>query len=210
MLNLAKDLINLSKFCADQDLVPATSGNFSARISAQEVLITASGKDKANLTEADFLIVDLAGKIQSAGSAAAQESLKPSAETLLHTGLYEIFPAVKYVAHYHSTNSAIIARILYARAKKALILDDFELLKAFTGVSSHDHQEIIPIFANTQDIAKLAEQTKNVLNPDSHAYLIAGHGTYIWAESLSALTRQIEALEALIKCYILEMQLTKL
>ena len=54
--------------------VPATSGNFSARLNANSAIVTASGKHKGQLSPTDFIAVDLTGKAISDG--------KPSAETI--------------------------------------------------------------------------------------------------------------------------------
>ena len=42
---------------------PATSSNFSERIDDRHVAITVSGRDKGKLTERDFLLVDLDGRV---------------------------------------------------------------------------------------------------------------------------------------------------
>src|SRR4051812_10585059 len=71
--------------------VPATSGNFSARIDESTIAITRSGTDKGALARADVLIVDLDAPDPRA-----------SAEAPLHYALYRDLPQVNAVFHIHS------------------------------------------------------------------------------------------------------------
>ena len=143
--SIKQDLIKVAHFCATRGLVPATSGNFSARIASREILITVSGKDKAGLTEADLMLIDSLGR-------AKESSLKPSAESLLHTQIYRVFSNAQFIAHFHSSSSAVLSKVLLKRGIKLVKLEGFELLKALSGVDTHDHTEILPIFPNNQDI----------------------------------------------------------
>ena len=248
--SIKQDLIQVAHFCAVKGLVPATSGNFSARLENQEILISVSGKDKATLTEGDLMLVDFLGRAKDSNlkETAAQRavsrltrtndrsvllvhedheddenaengvvppSLKPSAETLLHTQLYKTFPNAKFIAHFHSSSSAVLSKVLLKQGIKVLELEGFELLKALSGVSTHDHTEILPIFPNNQDIEKLADLIQPVLDKFAnsekplHAYLLAGHGLYTWGSTVSETIRHVDALNTLIESYLLEMQLNK-
>src|SRR5262245_26602729 len=70
--------------------VPATSGNFSARINENTIAITRSGTDKGALTRADILIVDLDAPDPRA-----------SAEAPLHYALYRDLPQMNAINHIH-------------------------------------------------------------------------------------------------------------
>ncbi len=180
--------------------VPATSGNFSLRLDDDSALLTASGKHKGQLAPTDFIAVDLDGQPLSDG--------KPSAETLLHTSLYRRFPNLGAVLHCHSPDATLISR-LHAQSGY-IALRDYELLKAFPGIDSHDCAVNIPIFANTQDIAALAIEVDEYLaeRPDCPGYLIQGHGLYCWGNTLEDCMRNLEALEFMLHCE-LEMQRLK-
>lgn len=171
--------------------VPATSGNFSMRLTADSAIVTASGKHKGRLGADDFLAVDLHGRPLGAG--------KPSAETLLHTQLYAWQPWVDTVLHCHSPNATVLSLL---HAGTALELRDYELLKAFRGVVTHATGVSIPIFDNTQDIAALAAQVERYLHahPDCPAYLIRGHGVYCWGADNAECLRHLEALDFLLAC----------
>lgn len=206
--SIKQDLIKVAHFCAMKGLVPATSGNFSARLENREILISVSGKDKATLTEGDLMLVDFLGR-------AKDSNLKPSAETLLHTQIYRTFPNAKFIAHFHSSSSAVLSKVLLKKGIKLVKLEGFELLKALSGVSTHDHTEIVPIFPNNQDIEELADLIQPVIDKLAnsekplHAYLIAGHGLYTWGNTVSETIRHVDALNTLIESYLLETQLNK-
>jgi methylthioribulose-1-phosphate dehydratase len=222
--SIKQDLIQVAHFCAVKGLVPATSGNFSARLENREILISVSGKDKATLAEGDLMLVDFLGRAkasnlkeddENAENGVVQPSLKPSAETLLHTQLYRTFPNAKFIAHFHSSSSAVLSKVLLKQGIKALKLEGFELLKALSGVQTHEYTEILPIFPNNQDIEELADLIQPVLDKLAnsekplHAYLLAGHGLYTWGSTVSETIRHVDALNTLIESYLLEMQLNK-
>lgn len=172
--------------------LPATSGNLSMRLSQTRVLVTASGRHKGRLREDDFLVVDLDGQPISPG--------RPSAETLLHTQLYALLPTVDTVLHCHSPTATVLSRRL-ADAQQ-VILSDYELLKAFPGISTHATRVEIPIFDNDQDIPRLAAAVEPYLraSPKCPAYLIRSHGLYVWGDSATSCQRHLEALEFLLQC----------
>ena len=80
--------------------------------------------------------------------------------------------------------------------------EDYELQKAFSGVSTHESRVLVPIFDNDQDIARLAAKVQPWLeaHPDCVGYLIRGHGLYTWGARMSDALRQIEAFEFLFEC----------
>ena len=59
---LSQALIGAGQLFHARGWVPATGGNFSARLGGDRMLITASGCHKGELAEADFLVADLDGK----------------------------------------------------------------------------------------------------------------------------------------------------
>ena len=171
---------------------PATSSNFSRRMDGQHVAITVSGRDKGKLTESDIMVVDLDG------NPVATEQ-KSSAETLLHTQLYKRFEDVGCVLHTHSHNQTVASR-LYAGTGH-VHLEGYELLKAFSGNTTHDIEIDIPVFANTQDMHTLAAQVDALLDRQPlWGYLIDGHGLYAWGRDMAEARRHLEAFEFLLGC----------
>ena len=187
----ADALIEAGRILHDRGWVPATSGNFSSRLDEQEMAITVSGWHKGELSRDGIMRADMAG-----GS--LDEGKRPSAETLLHCQLYQRFPEVGAVLHTHSMNATLISRL----HSDELVLQDYELLKAFSGVTSHEHNITIPIFPNDQDIPRLVEKVEKYMDshPPIHGYLIAGHGLYTWGTDVKVTLRHLEAFEFLFAC----------
>ncbi|HYQ37569.1 MAG TPA: methylthioribulose 1-phosphate dehydratase [Pseudomonas sp.] len=189
---LTRQIIDAGRFLYGRGWSPATSSNYSVRLDAERALLTVSGKHKGQLTEDDVLATDLAGNSLEPGK-------KPSAETLLHTQLYAWRAGIGAVLHTHSVNATVLSRLT---AGDRLLLEDYELQKAFAGVTTHEGQVVVPIFDNDQDIARLAGQVQQWLDahPDCVGYLIRGHGLYTWGPQMSDALRQIEAFEFLFEC----------
>lgn len=188
---IASSLAETSRWIYAQGWSPATSSNFSQRVDDAVVAITVSGKHKGRLSADDIMRVDLDG--------AALDNKKPSAETLLHTTLYKRDSSIGAVLHTHSLYASLLSMQLQAAGERQLIIEGLELLKAFDGYSSHEQCMSIPVFANTQDIAALAEEVEVYMQAaeQGHAYLIAGHGVYTWGKTMADCLRHLEALEYL-------------
>jgi len=189
-LAAAQQLIAAGRFIDSKGWVPATSGNFSARLPDGTIAITVSGKHKGHLHVDDIMLID--------ADANSLDGKKPSAETLLHTSLYKRFPAVQSVLHPHSLNATLISRLY----KTEIALENYELLKAFNGIVTHESRIVVPIFANDQNIPHLAGQVEAYLDrhADCYAYIIAGHGLYTWGASVQETLRYLEALDFLFAC----------
>jgi methylthioribulose-1-phosphate dehydratase len=190
--HLAQQIIDAGRFLYERGWSPATSSNYSARLSPSEALLTVSGKHKGQLGLDDVLVTDMQGRSLEAAK-------KPSAETLLHTQLYNWKAEIGAVLHTHSVNATVLSRLSLS---DSLVFADYELQKAFAGISSHESQVEVPIFDNDQDIARLAAKVQPWLDqhPDCVGYLIRGHGLYTWGAQMSDALRQIEAFEFLFEC----------
>ena len=189
-LNAAQQLIDAGRFINTKGWVPATSGNFSARLPDGNIAITVSGKHKGQLTVDDIMLID--------AEANSLDGKKPSAETMLHTSLYKHFPDIQSILHPHSLNATLISRLF----KSEVVLEDYELLKALNGINTHEVKVIVPIFANDQNIPRLANLVEQYLERNSgcYAYIIAGHGLYTWGVSVQETLRHLEALDFLFEC----------
>lgn len=186
----AQALIRVGREAFQRGWVPATSGNFSARLGDGKIAITVSGRHKGYLSINDIMRVDREG--------AALDDKTPSAETLLHISLYRRYPDVQSVLHTHSVNATVLSKL----SDQELVIDDMEVLKAFSDINTHSARIVVPVFANDQDIGRLAAGVERYL--DNHGripgYLIAGHGLYTWGESVSDSMRHLEAFEFLFEC----------
>ena len=189
----ADAIVQAGRFLYQQGWSPATSSNYSARIDAEHIAITVSGRHKGQLGAGDVMVGDLAGR-------PVQSDCRSSAETRLHTVLYEVFPEVGAVLHTHSVKATVLSRLL--EPGQPLALEGYELQKAFTGVETHESVLTVPVFDNTQDIDALAEQTREWFreHPEQPGYLIRGHGLYTWGKTMADCLRHVEAFEFLFEC----------
>jgi methylthioribulose-1-phosphate dehydratase len=185
----AQALCDYGRILYSRGWSPATSSNYSVRLNEQCCALTSSGKHKGELTPADILVVDWNGYALTPG--------KPSAETLLHTQLYERDPAIGAVLHTHSPVAVVLSQIW---PQDQLQLNGWELQKAFAGETTHEDTISFPLFANDQDIARLAALVEQHMSTQGqgHAYLIRGHGVYTWGKDLAECFRHLEALENLL------------
>ena len=189
---VARDIVANVRELSIAGWTPATSSNFSCRLDDRHAAITISGLDKGRLTEADIMVVDFDGN-------AVGSEHRPSAETLLHVQLYKRFPQIGCVLHTHSLAQTVASR-LYAGAGH-VHLEGYELLKAFSGNTTHATWIDIPVLPNTQDMHTLAAQVDALLDQQClWGYLIDGHGLYAWGRDMAETRRHLDAFEFLLKC----------
>jgi methylthioribulose-1-phosphate dehydratase len=183
-------LIDAGRQLYAQGMVPATSGNLSARLDNGHFAITVSGRHKGKLTHSDIMEVDEQGQ--------SLDDRQPSAETLLHLQIYSQFSEVRVALHPHSVNATVLSRL----CGDTLVLQDYEILKAFPGIDSHEGEVQVPVFENDQNIARLADKVAARLVGLKlvHGYLIRGHGFYTWGISMEDALRHVEAFEFMFDC----------
>ena len=195
---LVSDLIATGRDFHTRGWSLATSSNYSAVVQREplRLLLTASGFDKGRLTPGQFVVVDGDGRRLS------ESQPKPSAETRLHTVLARSAGAGA-VLHTHS----VWATVLSERHASAGVLEigGYEMIKAFSGITTHEDRVRIAIVPNTQDIDGLAVRIETRLkagDPDlRHAFLMAGHGLYTWGRDIAEARRHVEACEFLFEVY---------
>lgn len=182
-------LIDVGRRLDARGWVAATGGNLSARLDDGSVAITVSGRHKGDLVPADIMRVDMKGR--------ALDGKKPSAETLLHTGLYRLRPDVNAILHSHP-RAGVLCGLMQPGA--AVTLQGYEFLKAFPGVKTHEAAVTLPIHDNTQDMAALQRQVDGwfAANPAAPAvYLVRGHGLTVGAATIDEARYTTEAVEEL-------------
>ena len=184
---LAQQLVDAGRFIDQRGWVPATRGNFSARLPAGRIAITVSGRHKGRLTVEDIMPIDAEGQ--------SLDGRRASAETLLHTAIYRRYPHIHAVLHPHSPGATLLSRL----QRGTLVLENYELLKAFPGIETHEARVTIPIFPNDQDIDRLSNTVDRWIDQhgDIHGYIIESHGFYTWGGSVDEALRHLEALEFL-------------
>lgn len=191
---LAQQLVNAGHVLYAQGMVPATSGNFSARVGPEAIAITVSGTHKGHLDTSDIMVIDNQGN--------SIDGRRSSAETALHTQIYRHLPEAGAVLHHHSPRATLLSQL----AGDRIILSGYELLKAFPGIDTHEATVQVPVFNNDQDIPRLANTVDNYMqsNGDLFGYLIRGHGLYTWADTVERALNHIEAFEFLFRCELMK------
>ncbi|MAR93154.1 MAG: methylthioribulose-1-phosphate dehydratase [Pseudomonadales bacterium] len=189
---LKQNVIDIGRWVDSHHWCPATSGNLSARIDQQRILITVSGQAKGSLTADSLMEVGAEGKPYAAEQ-------RPSAETLLHTLIYGHIPGARYVIHTHSVYGTVFSRVIW---NGEIRFKNYEMQKAFAGVTSHEQEIVVPVYGNNQDMVALARQVNEYLaaGPQCPAFILAGHGVYTWGGSVAEAKRHSEALEFLLEC----------
>ncbi len=196
----AQALIESGAFFHSRGWAPATGGNYSARTN-DGLLLTASGTHKGHLCANDLIATDLAGTPLAA-------TRKTSAETALHVALYAMDSAIGSVLHTHSPQATVLS--LHHAKAGMLRLCNYEMLKAFSGVTTHASALQLAVFANDQNIERLAARViPAIQETDACApgLLIAGHGLYAWGRDIAEARRHVEAFEFLFACELLQAQL---
>lgn len=192
----ARRIVAAGRLLDAQGWVPASAGNLSLRLAPGRIAITRSGVHKGRLAASDIMEVDEQGR-------AADPAQRPSAETLLHALIYRRFADAGAVLHGHSIANTVLSR----HAGEAIELAGYELLKAFPGLPTHEASIALPVFANDQDMPRLAERIAarwQAMNDIPPGFLLAGHGVYVWGRDMEEASIRLEALEFLLQCELAE------
>jgi methylthioribulose-1-phosphate dehydratase len=174
---------------------PATSTNYSFIDEHHQCWVSRSGVNKADFTEQDFMSIDAHG----VGSGMFH-GIKPSDETQIHLWIYQNFPSAKVVLHSHGKYPVLISQF----NENFFAVQGYELQKGFKGCTSHLDSLQIPIVDNHQDMSALcAELDTRRVDILQHCFIIAGHGTYAWGETLFDAQKHLETLDYLCECEFL-------
>jgi methylthioribulose-1-phosphate dehydratase len=193
----ATAIIEAGRVAAARGWVPATSGNFSARIDGRSFAVTRTGVDKGALIDADLLAQPIDAPLLKGSSA----------EAALHLRLYRDAPETGAIFHVHSPAASVIGR---AHARYGAVrIEGWELQKALRGVTTHETVVEVPVFDNDQNVEALAERVAiRLAEPARDAvpapgYVLAGHGLYAWGRDPKDAWRHLEALETLFQQILL-------
>ena len=172
--------------------VAATGGNFSVRYDAQAMVISATGTRKGHMTPEDVLLHAIEGPKQP----------HASAETGLHQRIYTLFADAGAVVHVHAPAGILASLWSHKHGQTTYRLQGYEMLKALRDLTTHETTVDVPVLANSQDIAALADEVERVLHAGSSAavcpaFLLVGHGLTAWGRDAEEAFRHAEALEFL-------------
>jgi methylthioribulose-1-phosphate dehydratase len=196
---LAQELLQAILFFNLKGWSPATSTNYSVRSPKNdEYIISRSGVDKSKFTLNDLILINPKGEVLPPFN---KPAVKSSAETEIHTWLYEKFPEVHCVLHTHSVLGTVLSHTLVK--ENFLEFEGLEILKGLEGNPTHELSVKLPIVANSQHMPDIIrDMEKNFTSSDKyHGFLIAGHGLYTWGKDIPTAKRHIETYEFLFECY---------
>ncbi|MFJ5831676.1 methylthioribulose 1-phosphate dehydratase [Streptomyces sp. NPDC093089] len=197
----AQQLADLTRTLYERGWMPGTSGNLSMRLpdDPDRALITASGRDKGELTARDVVEVDT-----HTGEAALTGQARPSAETSIHAAVYRVTGA-RAVIHVHSPYATVIAHRVGAHHAVAMLrLERFELLKGLgleNPAATH-----LPVFPNWPQVDRIAEDVAAHLTAYAEGppgLLLADHGITTWGDSLNQARNRLECLESICQLLVL-------
>lgn len=190
-----QQLVQTIRFLHQKGWAPATSSNYSFRLPEENyVNISSSGVDKGDFTEEHLMQVDLEGR-------PINDHRKPSAETLLHTMIYQNRMEVGCILHTHTIYNTVLSAIF--EKEKNIRLEGFEILKGLSGIRTHDTFVDLPVFPNSQNIPALSALILDYWKEHPHmkGFLLAGHGLYTWGKDVPEAKRHIEVFEFLLECF---------
>jgi methylthioribulose-1-phosphate dehydratase len=191
--NIANHLSQVGRELCQRGWALGTSGNFSGVVSRDPLTlaITSTGIDKGSLRAEKIVQIDEQGN-------SLESPLRASAEARLHLMIAGELGA-NAVLHTHSVWSTLLSEL--EASQGGISIEGYEMLKGLRGVTTHQHQEWLPIFENSQDMAALSDSVKAQLrqNPNGHGFLLRGHGLYTWGGDISEAKRHVEILEFLLE-----------
>lgn len=164
-----------------------TSGNLSVTLRQDplRLAVTASGLDKGELTAADVVVVDAAGKAVPDQPNPAQ---RPSAEAGLHARIAAVARAGA-VVHLHMLSAVVAGQ----RWPGGVVLRDLEMLK---GLGRRDDDVMtVPVVPNSQDMGVLGDAFETGFDAATPAVIVARHGVYVWGRDLEQARHRTECLD---------------
>ncbi|WPO74808.1 MULTISPECIES: methylthioribulose 1-phosphate dehydratase [unclassified Streptomyces] len=164
-----------------------TSGNLSVVLSREplRLAVTASGRDKGELTATDVVVTD--------GQGAAVGPGHPSAEAALHARVVRLTGAGA-VVHVHTVASVVMGQ----RSPAGIPFEGLEMLKGL-GHPTHEVSVTLPVIANSQDMTELGDRLEAALRPGMPAVVVAGHGIYVWGADPREARHRAEVVEWLLE-----------
>lgn len=192
----AQELLAAIAFFGQKGWSPATSTNYSVRLeNPEQILISRSGVDKSKFQLEDLIVIDLKGNLDSRFQKAG---IKSSAETQIHTYLYQRNPEINCVLHTHSVMGTVLSQTF--QKETHLGFSGLEILKGLEGNETHELSVSLPIVPNSQNMQDIVQEMKS-FPKNATGFLIAGHGLYTWGKNIATAKRHIETYEFLFECY---------
>ncbi|WP_179166875.1 methylthioribulose 1-phosphate dehydratase [Streptomyces sp. CB03238] len=198
-VRVGSELAAFSRALYERGWMPGTAGNLSVRLPGGAALITASGRDKGDMTAEDMVVVRA-----DTGEEAAPGQLRASAETTIHSAIYRTTDAGA-VIHVHSPYATAVAcRTGHRTRLTSLRVERLELLKGL-GLADPTRTEV-PVFPNWPEVPRIAVDVADHLAATPHAppvLLITDHGITTWGRDLAQARNRLECLESICQLLLL-------
>ncbi|WP_042196366.1 class II aldolase/adducin family protein [Paenibacillus camerounensis] len=174
-MELKKELISVGKYLLNNQLAWGTSGNMSARINHEHMVITASGTFMGSLNEDDFVVTHI--------STGTQEGFRrASKEMPFHTGIYQKRADAGAIIHSSPFYSTMMA------CSNLPILSDLfiETMYYLEHIAYVDYHH-----PGTQGLGEaIAEQSLN-----ANVIMMSNHGVVVFDDNINEAKMRLETLE---------------
>ena len=198
-----REIIDTGIELLEEKLVARTWGNISARIDADNYLITPSGLDYTSMREEDIVSVNIkTGEYTGIN--------RPSGEKGVHSAAYEVFDDVNFVVHTHQTYATAVSLagfdLLEATAGSPTGSESFETSAGSpTGSDSFDitEEEIEKLggialadygLPGTKEITNAC---KSALLTGAHTVLMIHHGVLVLGKDKEEAMKRVKLLESI-------------
>lgn len=172
-----------------------TAGNLSARSNNSEncFWITSSGLPKGQLDNHDFILIDYKS---NEISHRIYDDAKPSAETSIHSAIYNLFPNARACFHIHSIDACIATNRVNANQTQ-MLLPPLEMIKGL-GIWQQAPEVNLALFNNLLDVAEISQKIYTRFEhalPEIPALMIRDHGMTVWGNSMQQAYNRVEIIE---------------
>ena len=176
--DIREEMCDIGRRVWQRGFVAANEGNFSVRISENEVLTTPTLVSKGFMQPEDICRVDMDGKLLD-----ARPGKKPTSEVIMHIGIYQERPDIKAVVHVHPPHATAFA--VAGEPLPKCVLPEVEI---FVG-------EIPLTDYATPGTPELLESLRPFLK-NHNTFLLANHGALTIGTGLTDTYYKMEILES--------------
>lgn len=198
-----REIIDTGIELLEEKLVARTWGNISARIDADNYLITPSGLDYTSMREEDIVSVNIkTGEYTGIN--------RPSGEKGVHSAAYEVFDDVNFVVHTHQTYATAVSLAgfdsLEATASSPTGSESFETSAGSTAgselfdITEEEIEKLGGIALAEYGLPGTKEITnacKSALLTGAHTVLMIHHGVLVLGKDKEEAMKRVKLLESI-------------
>ena len=185
-----REIIDTGIELLEEKLVARTWGNISARIDADNYLITPSGLDYTSMREEDIVSVNIkTGEYTGIN--------RPSGEKGVHSAAYEVFDDVNFVVHTHQTYATAVSLAGFDSPETtAVSLAGFDSLD----ITEEEIEKLGGIALAEYGLPGTKEITnacKSALLTGAHTVLMIHHGVLVLGKDKEEAMKRVKLLESI-------------